>query len=345
MKFTPQKLKNKAKKEIKGAKNLNELNEVFARYFGEKGEISSLTKRLRELPEKKRKTLGKKINALKEYLKELFDKKREELEKVSKKELEILEKIDVTVPGVKVETGTLHPLTLIRRKIEEIFSSLGFSIVEGPEIENEWYNFDALNIPKDHPARDLWNTFYLKVPHKKEKKYLLRTHTSPVQVRYMEKHNPPFRIIVPGRVFRHEATDSFHEINFHQVEGLMVDKEISVANFKGIIEEFLKRFFNKEIKFRLRPSYFPFTEPSFEVDIACLKCQGEGCENCASEGWLEVMGAGMVHPNVFKNSGLNPKEWQGFAFGLGLERLTMLKFGIQDIRLFFKNDLRVLKQF
>lgn len=345
MKFEVQKFKIKAKKEINEAKTFKELNEVFDKYFGEKGEISYLTKKLKSLPEKERKKLGKKINNFKEFFEKILEKKRKELQTIIGEERQKTETIDVTIPGVKIETGTLHPLTLVKRKIEEIFTALGFSIVEGPEIEIEWYNFDALNIPKDHPARDLWNTFYLKISSKKEKKYLLRTHTSPVQVRFMERNFPPIRIIVPGRVFRHEATDSFHEINFHQVEGLMVDKEISVANFKAIIEEFLNEFFGRKIKFRLRPSYFPFTEPSFEIDIACLKCQGRGCPTCSKKGWLEIMGAGMVHPNVFKNSGLNPEEWQGFAFGLGLERLAMLKYGIQDIRLFFKSDLRILKQF
>jgi len=238
---------------------------------------------------------------------------------------------------------------------------MGFSIVEGPEIETEWYNFDALNIPKDHPARDLWNTLWLRQNNRP--RLLLRTHTSPVQVRYMEKNQPPLRIIVPGRVFRHEATDASHEVNFYHLEGLMVDKaysrqsrdgssesliqnrDVSVANFKAIIQKFYQKFFEKNVEIRLIPCYFPFTEPSFEVDITCLACGGKGCPACQKTGWMEMMGAGMVHPNVFKNSGLNPKEWQGFAFGMGLDRLAMMKYKINDIRLFYSGDLRFLEQF
>jgi len=220
---------------------------------------------------------------------------------------------------------------------------MGFSVVEGPDMETEWYNFDALNIPKDHPARDLWDTFYLK------NGLLLRTHTSPVQVRYMEKNNPPLRIIVPGNVFRHEATDSSHEFQLYQVEGLMVDKKVSVANFKAIIGEFFRRFFRNDIKFRLRPDYFPFTEPSFDIGISCLVCGGKGCLVCKGTGWVEMAGAGMVHPNVFKNAGLIPNPpaggWQGWAFGFGLDRLAMMKYKINDIRLFRSGDLRFLNQF
>jgi len=249
------------------------------------------------------------------------------------------DKIDVTVPGERHEVGHLHPLTLVKRKIEETFQAMGFSVIEGPEVENEWYNFDALNIPKDHPARDLWDTFYLK------NGLLLRTHTSPVQIRYMEKNNPPFRIIVPGRIFRHEATDASHETNFYQIEGLMVGKDISAANFKAIIQEFLSRFFGKPVKTRLRPSFFPFTEPSFEVDISCLICKGKGCSACSRTGWIELIGAGMVHPNVLKAAGINSKNWPGFAFGMGMDRLAMMKYKIDDIRLFYSGDLRFLQQF
>ncbi len=278
---------------------------------------------------------------------------------------------DVTVPGEKHEIGHLHPLTLVKREVEEIFQAMGFSVIDGPEIENEWYNFDALNIPKDHPARDMWDTFWLKNNQKfqitnnklqtnskfksnppgsplrvqQNSKLLLRTHTSPVQIRYMEKHQPPFRIIVPGRIFRHEATDASHEINFYQVEGLMVGKDISAANFKAIIEEFLSRFFGKKVKARLRPSFFPFTEPSFEVDMTCLVCNEKGCSVCSKRCWVEIIGAGMVHPNVLKAGGINPKNWQGFAFGVGLDRLAMMKYKVDDIRLFYSGDSRFLKQF
>ena len=246
---------------------------------------------------------------------------------------------DVTVPGKKISQGHLHPLTLVKKEIEDIFQAIGFAVVEGPEIETEHYNFDALNIPKDHPARDMWDTFYLKSGQ------LLRTHTSPVQIRYMEKHHPPFRIIAPGRIFRHEATDASHEINFYQVEGLMIGKNITAVNFKAIIQEFVFRFFNKKAAIRLRPSFFPFTEPSFEVDVACLVCKGKGCRVCSKTGWLELIGAGMVHPNVLKAGGINPNDWQGFAFGMGMDRLAMMKYKIDDIRLLYSGDLRFLKQF
>lgn len=264
---------------------------------------------------------------------------------------------DITAPGKKPVSGRLHPLTQTRQEVEEIFQSMGFSVAEGPEIETEWYNFDALNIPKDHPARDQWDTFWIKsqIPNSKSKinskfksqnsKLLLRTHTSPVQIRYMESHKPPLRIIAPGTVYRHEATDASHEFQLSQVEGLMVDKNISVPNFKAVVGEFFKRFFKKPVKIRLRPDFFPFTEPSFDVSISCLVCGGKGCPACKNSGWVELAGAGMVHPNVFKNVGLNPKEWKGWAFGFGLERLTMMKYRIDDIRLFRWGDLRFLNQF
>ena len=241
----------------------------------------------------------------------------------------------MTAPGILPPQGHLHPLTLVQRQIEEIFQSMGFSVVDGPEVETEHYNFDALNVPKDHPARDLWDTFWLK-----DLDLLLRTHTSPVQARYMEKNNPPLRIIVPGRCFRHEATDATHDVQFYQFEGLMVGKNVSVVNFKGIIEEFFKQFFKSDIKVRLRPSYFPFVEPGFEVDVMPRQARHK-----KEKEWLEIMGAGMVHPNVFKEVGYNPKNWQGFAFGAGIERLAMIKYQIDDIRLFYSSDLRFLEQF
>ncbi len=341
------KIKIKAEKEIKEADSLKKLDEIFREYLGQKGILSNLTKSLSKLPKKKRASFGKEINAFKVELEMALEKKKKLLKERLEKEMMEKEWIDVTLPGKKIVPGHLHPLTQVQREVGEIFQQMGFSIVEGPEIETEWYNFDALNIPKDHPARDFWDTLYLKRPKSTLKlKILLRTHTSPVQVRFMEKNHPPLRIIVPGRVFRHEATDARHEINFHQVEGLMVDKRVSLANFRAIVEEFFLRFFNKKVKIRLRPSFFPFTEPSLEVDISCPSCDGKKkCSFCQNKGWLEVMGAGMVHPNVFKNSGLNPRDWRGFAFGMGLERLTMVKYKINDIRLFYSGDLRFLTQF
>jgi len=253
-------------------------------------------------------------------------------------------KFDVTVPGQRPVLGHLHPLTQVKKRVKEIFQTMGFSIVEGPEMETEWHNFDALNIPPDHPARDalsLGKTFYLKGLKRK----VMRTQTSSVQIRHLKKNNPPFRIISIGKVFRAEATDASHETNFYQIEGLMVGKNVSVANFRAIIEEFFKIFFEKQATIRLRPGYFPFVEPGFEVDMSCAVCNAKGCPSCKYSGWVEMLGAGMVHPNVLKNSGLNPENWQGFAFGMSLDRLAMMKHKINDIRLFHSGDLRFLEQF
>lgn len=345
-KFNLKLLKKEAEKEVKKAQDLKGLDEVFNRYLGRKGELTLILRSLKKLPKTKRAKIGQKTNEFKAFLKRTLEKKAKEVKEKLEKEVELKEWIDVTIPGKKIRAGVLHPLTQVRREVEEIFQALGFSIVEGPEVENEWYNFDALNIPKDHPARDFWDTLYLKGI-----RLLLRTHTSPVQIRFIEKNQPPLRIIVPGRVFRHEATDASHEINFYQIEGLMVDKAVNVANFKAIVGEFFNHFFRKKTKIRLRPSFFPFTEPSFEVDVSCPICAGKAnCSLCRNSGWVEIMGAGMVHPNVFRNSGLIPHQpagrgWQGFAFGMGMDRLAMMKYKINDIRLFYSGDLRFLNQF
>ena len=339
-------LRRNSAKEIEKAKDLKELDEIFKKYLGKRGELTQILRSLEKLPKTKRVRTGKRANELKNFLTTALSQKAEVLKEKIKKAAEVKEWVDITVPGKKPILGHLNPLTLVKRKTEEIFENMGFSVIEGPEMENEWYNFDALNIPKDHPARDLWDTFYLK------NGLLLRTHTSPVQIRYLEKNQPPLRIIVPGRVFRHEATDASHEANFYQIEGLMVGKDVSAANFKAIIQEFFQRFFEKPVEIRMRPSYFPFTEPSFEVDMTCLNCGGpsKGCSACSQTGWMEMMGAGMVHPAVFKNSGLTPHQysgggWQGFAFGMGMDRLAMMKYKINDIRLFYSGDLRFLQQF
>ncbi|MFH1582505.1 MAG: phenylalanine--tRNA ligase subunit alpha [bacterium] len=332
-------LKKQAQKEIDSSGDLQSLNLVFKKYLGKQGELIFVLKSLSKLPKDKRAKVGQEANKLKQFLSVQMDQRQKELKDKIQKEAEEKEWIDITAPGYKTAIGHLHPLTQVKRQIMEIFQLMGFSVVEGPEMETEWYNFDALNIPKNHPARDLWDTFYLK------NGLLLRAHTSPVQIRYMEKHQPPLKIIAPGRVFRHEATDASHESNFHQLEGLMIDKTVSVANFKAIIEEFFRRFFNKPVKIRLIPSFFPFVEPGFQVDMSCLNCGGKGCSSCRQTGWLEMMGAGMVHPNVLKAGGLVPKNWQGFAFGMGMDRLAMMKYKITDIRLSFSGDLRFLKQF
>ena len=330
-------LKNSAREEIKSARDLDALNKIFKKYLGKQGELTLILRSLKNLPDKERKDQGRIANQIKQELDAEIQQAKKKFSAYRAGESK--ENFDVSAPGKKIATGHIHPLTLVRRQAEEIFQNMGFSVVEGPEIESEWYNFDALNIPKDHPARDAWDTLWLKNGS------LLRTHTSPVQIRYMQKHNPPFRIIVPGRVFRHEATDASHDVQFYHLEGLMVGKDVSVANFRGIIGEFFQKFFNKDVKIRLRPGFFPFVEPGFEIDISCIVCKGKGCSVCERTGWLETLGAGMVHPNVLKNTGLNPKFWQGFAFGIGLDRLAMMKYKINDIRLFYSNDLRFLKQF
>ncbi len=338
-KTTLKTLKKRAENEIKNSKNLKDLDGVYKKYLDKQGELSQILRSLKKMPKTKRIKLGKEANELKQILKKDIEQRTKKIKEKTFKQAYEKEWIDVTMPGKKPVLGHLHPLTQVKREVERIFQLMGFSIIEGPEIETAWYNFDVLNIPKDHPARDLWDTFYLK------NGMLLRTHTSPVQVRYMEKNNPPLRIIVPGRIFRHEATDAYHEFNFYQVEGLMIDKNISAANFRAVLREFYRQFFKKPVKIRMRPSYFPFVEPGFEVDMSCTVCLGKGCSTCGRTGWQEMMGAGMIHPNVLKNSGFNPKNWQGFAFGMGLERLAMMKYRINDIRLFYKGDLRFLKQF
>ncbi|HUT44418.1 MAG TPA: phenylalanine--tRNA ligase subunit alpha, partial [Desulfobacterales bacterium] len=318
-KINLKKLKIEAQKEIKKAQDLKSLNEVFNKYLGKRqGELVRILRSLEKMPKAKRAKIGREANKLKDFIKQKIEMRAEKVRLIDTS-VEKTEWIDVTVPGKKPLLGHLHPLTQVKRKAEEILQSMGFSVVEGPEIETEWYNFNALNFPKEHPARDVVDTFWLR---NGKEKLLLRTHTSPVQVRYMEKNNPPLRIIIPGRVFRPEATDASHEINFYHLEGLMVDKDISAANFKAIIQEFYGKFFGKPVKVRFIPTFFPFVEPGFQVDISCLNCQGRGCSACQQSGWLEMMGAGMVHPNVFKNSGLNPKVWQGLAFGMGIERLA-----------------------
>lgn len=333
--------------ELKSARSVHEVDVIWRTYLGRKGSVSAEVKGLKDLSAQERKTRGKQLNQLKAQLNTMFKRRLAEIEAQDRDENVRKEWLDVTRPTTGQAQGTLHPITRILQETEDVFGAMGFDVVEGPQIESEWYNFDALNIPPEHPARDLQDTFWLKSEGAKGRhgKPLLRTHTSPMQIRYMQEHNPPLRIIVPGRVFRYEATDASHHFQFYQIEGLMIDKEISVANFKAVIEEFYKRIFNKDVKTRLRPSYFPFVEPGFEIDMSCITCDGKGCSVCSGTGWLEMMGAGMVHPKVFEAAGYNPKHWTGFAFGGGLERLAMMKYNIDDVRLFYSGDLRFLKQF
>ncbi|KKU22696.1 MAG: Phenylalanine-tRNA ligase alpha subunit [Candidatus Azambacteria bacterium GW2011_GWC1_46_13] len=320
-------LKKIAFSEIEKAKNPEDLEKARLTYLGRKGELTAVLRSLAERPAEEKIRVGKEANRLKSELETLFATKKIAFEKELLAVAAKKERIDITAPGKKVSQGSSHPLSRLRKEAEDIFGSLGFEIIEGPEVETEYYNFDALNIPAEHPAREMWDTFWLG------KKFLMRTHTSPVQIRYMEKHNPPFRIIAPGRVFRHEATDASHEIQFNQLEGLMVGKDVSLADLKGILEQFLRRLMGNKIEIRFKPSYFPFVEPGVEVDMLW------------NGRWLEMLGAGMVHPNVLRAGGLNPNEWQGFAFGVGIDRLAMLKYKIDDIRLFYSGDLRFLRQF
>lgn len=322
-------------------------------FLGRKSEISNLFKNLKNLSPEEKRTTGPKLQGLRQKLEEAFASKKQSLEN-NAIDWEG-ERIDVTAPGTRERVGHLHPITTIEREVVALFQSLGFAMATGPEVETEWYNFDALNFPKNHPARDMQDTFWLASTGKKAKKnkkqesekLLMRTHTSPNQVRFMEAHKPPFRVIVPGRVFRNEATDASHEHTFHQFECLMLDEtgKVSVATFKHLAETFFGRFFEKKVAIRLRPSYFPFTEPSFEFDISCVLCDRAGCSTCKQTGWLEIGGAGMVHQNVLVAAGYPRGKYQGFAWGFGLTRLAMMKYRITDIRQFMAGDLRFIRQF
>ncbi len=338
------------------------VEDLRIQYLGRKSELVSVLRSLKSLSLEDRKQISADANALQKEMLHRLDERANLIQKTLRESVLEKEWIDVTRPGVRIEKGHLHPLTKITREMIGIFSAMGFEVVEGPEVETEYYNFDALNIPDFHPAREMWDTFWLRdnkkfstshdkflkksnIKNQKSEKLLLRTHTSPVQVRYMETHNPPIRIIAPGRVYRYEATDASHDIQFRQIEGLIVDRTISIANFKAIIQEFFSRLFTKQVIIRLRPSYFPFTEPSFEVDISCVYCNQNGCSLCKKTGWLELAGAGMVHPYVFKAAGYNLKDVRGFAFGMGIDRVALMKYNIPDIRLFRSGDLKFLKQF
>jgi len=332
-------IQNKAEKAIVEAKTLKELNRVFKDFLGKKGELSLVLRGLKNLSSEEKAKQGKESNELKESLSIKFKEREDEISLGDQSSKE--KGIDVTIPGKKPLMGHLSPLTQVKRQIMDIFGGMGFEVVDGPEIEKEWYNFDALNIPKNHPARDAWDTFWLKG----EEPLLLRTHTSPSQIRYMEKHEPPLRIISPGKGFRHEATDASHEMQFYQVEGLMIGEGVSAANFKAVVKQFFEKFFKQSINVRFTPDFFPFTEPSFEVAMSCLICDGKGCPACKNTGWIEIGGAGMVHPNVLKACELDSSKWQGWAFGFGIDRLAMMKYKINDIRLFHSGDLRFLNQF
>lgn len=337
-------LQNEGTVEINRAKTNDELREIEIKILGRKaGELNAILGKIKDLPKEKRSETGQLANEVKKSLVEAIAKKRKELIVAKAAEFKYF---DITRPGLRPEAGHLHPLTAVLRRINAIFTSMGFEVIEGPEIEEAKYNFDLLNIPKDHPARDLWDTFYLKeVSRGKSGEWLLRTHTSPMQIRAMEKRKPPVRLIVPGRVFRHEATDASHETTFYQVEGLVIDLGVRITDLIGTLRAFLENLFGKKIKIRVVPAFYPFVEPGMDIEMSCIICGGAGCSVCKKRGWLEMLGSGMVHSKVLKNMGVDPEVYSGFAFGLGVDRIMMLKHGINDIRLSYSGDLRFIKQF
>lgn len=323
---------------VEQSSNLSDLDQIRVDYLGKKGQLTALLKTLGKLSAEERPQAGAKINEAKSKVQEAINAKKAILENAQIEQQLRAESIDVTLPGRENSYGGLHPVTRTLDRISAIFEKVGFSIAEGPEIEDDFHNFEALNLPAHHPARAMHDTFYVDASH------VLRTHTSPVQVRVMEKTEPPIRVICPGRVYRCDS-DITHTPMFHQVEGLVVDEDISFADLKGTVDQFLKAFFEADVPVRFRPSYFPFTEPSAEMDIQCTHCGGKGCRICKNTGWIEVGGCGMVHPNVFTASKVDPEKYSGFAFGMGVERLAMMRYGIGDLRMFFENDLNFLKQF
>jgi len=324
--------------ELGDAGQIADLEQLRVAYIGKKGVLTQQLKRIGSLPPEQRPEFGNAVNEAKNAVAALIEERRADLEKESIVRQLHAEQIDVTLPGRGNRTGSLHPLSQTMDRLLEIFRKMGFEVADGPEIEDDFHNFEALNIPPNHPARAMHDTFYV------DGGLLLRTHTSPVQIRYMREHKPPIRVIAPGRVYRCDS-DQTHTPMFHQIEGLAVDENISFADLKGVLITFLRAFFETDLNVRLRPSYFPFTEPSAEVDISCVFCSGKGCRVCKKTGWLEVLGSGMVHPQVCTNVGIDPERYTGFAFGLGVERLTMLRYGVDDLRLFFENDLSFLRQF
>jgi len=330
--------------EIDAAEDKAALEACKIKYLSRKGLVAQLFKELSNVPQEERPSFGQGINHLKELLDREFTQRIEEIS--TSKATKSKETVDITMPPAECALGSLHPITKTMQEICDVFSHMGFAIVEGPEIETEHNNFEALNIPIDHPSRDNFDTFYLKPQSSAIKEdWLLRSHTSPVQIRYMQKHAPPFSIVVPGKVFRPDAVDASHSFMFHQIEGLLVAENINFANLKWALFEFARLYFGPASKVRFRPHFFPFTEPSAEVDVSCMICGGGGCRVCSHKGWLEILGAGMVDPNVFNAVGIDPEKYSGFAFGMGVERIAMLKHGIDDIRLFYENDVRFLKQF
>lgn len=337
---------NKIKKEIldqlTSVKNGEVLRDLEIKYLGRKGELTNILRGVSELSQEEKKTIGKLANDIKIEIQDKFKKIKNTLENNQKEK----SFVDVSLPGKEIKRGHLHPITLVQNELEDLFSSMGFAILDGPELESDHYCFESLNIPKYHPARDMQDTFYIDQKNKKgEYDLVMRTHTSPVQVRAMQKYGAPFRGVALGRVFRSEDIDASHEHTFYQIEGLMIDENISIANLTSVLREMLSGIFKKEVNVRVRPGYFPFVEPGLEIDMECIICSGKGCPSCKHSGWLEMIGAGMVHPNVLRAGGIDPEKYSGFAFGVGIDRLVMMKYGIDDIRLFQSGDIKFLEQF
>ena len=326
-------LEKSALRDIEKASSTEELFQIETKYLGRKGELTSVLRTLGSLDPKKRAQVGKNANILKNKLDDVIVAKKGRLSGAKKTET-----LDVTAPGREYPAGHLHPVTIVFNDLIEAGKGLGFTVAEGPEIETVWYNFDALNTPENHPSRDITDTFYFDAER------ILRCHTSPVQVHYMQENQPPIRILAPGRVYRRDS-DATHTPMFNQLEGLLIDEKVTMADLKGTLEYLVRAIFGEDRQVRLRPHHFPFTEPSVEVDVSCGLCGGKGCKSCKNEGWLEILGAGMVHPNVLRNAGIDPEKYQGFAFGMGIERIAMLRYGVDDLRAFYDNDLRFVEQF
>ncbi|HHV60838.1 MAG TPA: phenylalanine--tRNA ligase subunit alpha [Clostridiaceae bacterium] len=339
MKQQLENIKKVASDELKTIKSISDLEKFRVKYLGKKGELTDVLRGMGKLSNEERPVIGKLANEVRFFIEESIEERSKELAKEEQRQRIAREAIDITMPGKRKSLGTKHPLSIVMDEIKDVFIGMGYTIAEGPEVELDWYNFEALNTPPNHPARDVQDTFYIT------DNILLRTQTSPVQVRVMEKQKPPIRIICPGRVYRSDEVDATHSPIFHQVEGLVVDKGITMGDLIGTLKEFAKALFGKNTEIRLRPHHFPFTEPSAEVDVTCWTCGGSGCRVCKGEGWIEILGAGMVHPNVFRMSGIDPEVYSGFAFGIGVERTAMGRFNIDDMRLLYENDIRFLRQF
>lgn len=332
-------IKEEALKQIEASNALDKLNEIRINYLGKKGELTSLLKGMKDIAAEERPKFGQMVNEARQAIEDMLEETKRKLMEAAREEQLKAEVIDVTLPAKKNNVGHRHPNMIALEEVERIFIGMGYEVVEGPEVEYAYYNFEALNIPENHPARDEQDTFYI------DDKILLRTQTSPVQVRMMEKKELPIRILAPGRVYRSDEVDATHSPCFYQIEGLVIDKNITFADLKGTLQEFAKELFGPQTKVKFRPHHFPFTEPSAEVDVTCFKCGGKGCRMCKGSGWIEILGCGMVHPKVLEMSGIDPEEYSGFAFGMGLERIALLKYEIDDMRLLYENDVRFLKQF